>query len=91
MALKLIAPIVAGELTSRGSNLVELVPVCKPVILEVHFDLVIHLVIDILAASTSNQANNAECHGNHGDDTVVRVSDRAHSRFQRWTYKIAWQ
>lgn len=48
----------------------ELVPVRQTVVLKVDFDLVVHLVVDVFAAGTSDQTDDTEGHGDHCDDTV---------------------
>ena len=48
----------------------ELVTACKSVILQEHFDLAVHLVVDVLAARTSDKTDYAEGHRDHSHDTV---------------------
>lgn len=60
-----------------------LVPVGETVVLQVHLDLVVHPVVDILAACASNQANNTERHTDHRhneDGSAVSRVQRCTSR-----------
>lgn len=52
----------------------EFVPLRKAVVLQEHLNLVVHLVVDILAAYTSDQSHDAEGHGDHGHNTTRRIS-----------------
>lgn len=51
-----------------------LVPVSQFVIFEVDLNLLIHLMINILAAGAGNEANDTESHGSHRNDTGAYVS-----------------
>lgn len=48
-----------------------LIAIGEAIVLQINFDLLGHLAVDVFATGTRDQSNNSEGKRHHGNDTVI--------------------